>query len=676
MRQSLQHRPCAALPASPVAAGPVAPARRRAWRRRLDAGRLAAALLGAGLIALPAAAQVMTIHKLEWSVVAQEAGTPAASDAGAAAAGAASPGTPFDLPLRWNAVAGSPLRSVALRMHFPLAQVPTETWAIYVAHASEGGHYSINGHFIGAIPGESDARHVAWRRPQLLAIDPSLLRTGDNEVLVQTTFGPGAHELSGVEVGEQSDLWNRYARQLFLSYGWNWAGSAIALLVAVMFGALWLKRRDATSRLLALTAASWILASTMGLVEIVPAELRTGVHLAAMTGLAAFAALLALSLLHLCAVTRLAWSGLIWVFAAAGPVLSMLTGTRADPYLAGSWQPGLMLLIAAATGVGLYRRTRGQESPKALVLLAAVVLVLAAAIDFANVVGRDTLDGVHLLDFAGPLMLLALATPVIEGFVQGVHEAEAARVELETRVREREQLLKRNYERLREGERVKVEAQERQRIMQDMHDGLGSQLMSSLMLVERGAVSNDQFAQILRESIDDMRLAIDALAADDADLAAALGNLRFRMEPRLRAAGMELTWDARRLPEELGLHPDVVLPILRIVQEALTNALKHSRARAVRVTLATEGTGDAQSLDIRIADNGKGIGEERTGGRGLLNMRNRAQKIGAQLRIETAVNVGTTVHLRTRIEPAPPGVKASQTILNTQAIIEHVRQGT
>ena len=194
------------------------------------------------------------------------------------------------------------------------------------------------------------------------------------------------------------------------------------------------------------------------------------------------------------------------------------------------------------------------------------------------------------------------------------------------------------------------------------------------MLVERGAVSNDQFAQILRESIDDMRLAIDALAAEDADLAAALGNLRFRMEPRLRAAGIELTWDARKLPEEIGLHPDVVLPILRIVQEALTNALKHSRARAVRVTLAAEGPPENQFLDIRISDNGRGISEERVGGRGLLNMRNRAQKIGAQLKLEAAPNVGTTVHLRTRLGPVTPGARAQQTVLNTQAVIERARQ--
>ena len=629
------------------------------------------------LAALPAAAQTLAIHRLEWSVNTTGVTTAPDTDAAnpeAAASGAGLAGTPFDLPLRWTAVAGSPLRSVALRMRFPLAQAPDRTWAVYVAHASEGGRYSVNGHFIGAVAAESEARHVDWRRPLLLAIDPALLQAGDNELLIETTFGPGPHELSGIEVGSQGELWNRYARQLFLSYAWNWTGAAIALLVAVMFGALWRQRRDAGSRWLALAAACWLVHAAMGLVEIMPAELRAGVHLLDMSGLAAYTGVLATSLLRQCSVARPSWDWPIWIFAAAGPLLSLLTGARADPYLESSWQPGLVLLVAATAGLGLLRRTRGQDAPKPLVLVAAVLLVLAAAFDFANLVGHDALNGIRLLDFAGPLMLLALATPLIEGFVQSIHETEAARVELETRVREREQLLKRNFERLRQSERAQAENQERQRIMQDMHDGLGSQLMSALMLVERGAVSNDQFAQILRESIDDMRLAIDALTAEDADLTAALGNLRFRMEPRLRAAGMELAWDARRLPEEIGLHPDVVLPILRIVQEALTNALKHSKARAVRVVLMVEGSGDARMLDIRIADNGAGISEERVGGRGLLNMRNRAQKIGAQLKLETAPNVGTTVHLRFRIGPVVPSTRAQQTVLNTQAVIERARQ--
>ena len=50
------------------------------------------------------------------------------------------------------------------------------------------------------------------------------------------------------------------------------------------------------------------------------------------------------------------------------------------------------------------------------------------------------------------------------------------------------------------------------------------------------------------------------------NLLAALGNMRFRMEPRLKVAGMELQWDARNLPEEVDIDPNGVLPVLRIVR--------------------------------------------------------------------------------------------------------------
>jgi signal transduction histidine kinase len=667
MPQSLVLRPCAALLAAARRFSRAASDPRSSGLRFLARWAHALPLLAAVALAVPAAAAPLSIHKLEWSFVAPD---PAA----AVEPGATQSRTTFDLPLHWSTDAGAPLRHVSLRLTFALAAVPAETWAVFLPHLTEGGNFRVNGHFIGAVSRESEGRHVAWRRPQLLAIDPSLLLAGDNDLVIETSYGPGAHALSTVEVGALSGLWNAYAVQFFLAYLSAWAGATMALLTALVFGALWWQRREEISRLLALTAGAWLAYSGAWLVEIMPVEFRLPVQLLGMGAMAAFSAMLAVTFLRLSELSRRRELWLIGLYAALGPLASLATSMRADPYLEMSWRPGLIVVIAIATGVGVYRRTQGQPAPHPLVLVAAVILLIADLLDFGSMIGRDGLDGIPAMNFAAPLVLAALATPLVGGFIKMMHEAQMARAELETRVREREQLLKRNFERLRESERIKVEAQERQRIMQDMHDGLGSQLLSSLMLVERGAVSNDQFAQILRESIDDMRLAIDALAAEHVDLAAALGNLRFRMEPRMRAAGMELTWDARRLPEELGLHPDVVLPILRIVQEALTNALKHSRARAVRVTLATEGTGDTQALDIRIADNGRGVAEERVGGRGLLNMRNRAQKIGAQLKLETAPNVGTTVHLRARIGPISPTTRAPQTILNTQAIIERARQ--
>ena len=639
------------------------PVRSRArWHRALAAA--------AGLLLLVAGAHgAVPLRKLEWSFVA-----PDAQAAVADSDGRAGQPTTFDLPLHWSTVEGSPLRTVAMRLHFVLAAVPDQPWALLLAHASEGGRFSVNGKFIGAISAESAQRDVSWRRPQLLALDPALLVEGDNEILIETTYGPGAHTLAGVEVGPLGELWNGYARLYFSEIIWTWSGATMALLTALVFGALWFHRREALARLLAVAALCWLVYCGCWLVEVMPVGLRVPVRLAQSAALAGFIACLSITLMRMSGLSRRREEWLVGIYAAIGPLLALATSLRAEPYLQLSWQPGLYLVLAAATGVGLYRRTRGLAAPHPLVLVAAAALLLAALADVGSLIGLDSLDGAPALNFIAPLMLVALATPLIDGLMRAMHETEAARVELETRVRERELLLKRNFERLRESERVKVESQERQRIMQDMHDGLGSQLMSALMLVERGAVSNDQFAQILRESIDDMRLAIDALTAEDADLTAALGNLRFRMEPRLRAAGIELAWDARRLPEEIGLHPDVVLPILRIVQEALTNALKHSHARAVRVVLMVEGTGDARMLDIRIADNGAGISEERVGGRGLLNMRNRAQKIGAQLKLETAANVGTTVHLRFRIGPVVPSTRSQQTVLNTQAIIERARQ--
>jgi signal transduction histidine kinase len=146
------------------------------------------------------------------------------------------------------------------------------------------------------------------------------------------------------------------------------------------------------------------------------------------------------------------------------------------------------------------------------------------------------------------------------------------------------------------------------------------------------------------------------------------------MEPRLKAVGMDLQWDARNLPEEVDLDPNAVLPVLRITQEALTNAIKHSRARMVRVTLAIDHDGDSQWFSIRVTDNGRGLAAGNGSGRGMLNMRNRAQRIGAFLKVETVPGAGTMIMVRLPLDTTPgPTTRAQQLSLDTEAVIEQVR---
>jgi signal transduction histidine kinase len=396
------------------------------------------------------------------------------------------------------------------------------------------------------------------------------------------------------------------------------------------------------------------------------------------TAIGGFAVVMTLVLLRLAGRTgaRAAW--LPALYAAIGPALLLTTGGHAAPHLDRLWVPGLIGMVAIGLAYALLSRVRKHESLQVVVITAVTVALAAAAYDYGIAQGWLPEATLLALHWAGPLLLAALATPVVDRFVRVLREAEGARGDLESRVREREQMLKRNYERLREGERLQATAAERQRIMQDMHDGLGTQLVSSLLLVERGALTQAQVAQVLRESIDDMRLAIDALAQGNSDLLAALGNLRYRMEPRFRAAGIELIWDAREMPEELNVNPDHVLPILRIVQESLTNALKHSNARAVSVAQQVTQAGDeAPMLQIRVTDNGKGIAGERVGGRGLMNMRSRANKIGGTLTLESVPGAGTRVKFTYSLSEYHTGLTRSPTQLglNTEAIIERFREG-
>jgi signal transduction histidine kinase len=581
-----------------------------------------------------------------------------------------------DLPMRWSTSAGS-LQGLWLRLKFDLAAIPAHGWGLLLQRLPSGGTVYLNGRMVADIPTDTDAQRVRWRRPHLLNLPADFLQAGSNVVLIHTTYGNGVHGMGGVRIGPTAELQPLYSREFFISHTLRWISLALTTLLAVGFAALWLRRRsEHLFGLLALIAFFWALRLLDSSFEVLADDAHFLSRLMFYAGTAAFTALSTITLWRQSGRKRGRAEFGIGVLAAMGPLLYLLSGDTFDLTVGPLWLA--IMLGALAMGVlSLARRAYSESGLMLRFIVAALLVALAAAIhDYLVGVGVLAFASPALLNIATPLLVVTLGAALIDRFVRSLADVEKTNADLETRIHEREQLLKRNFDRLRESERVKASAHERQRIMQDMHDGLGSQLLSSLMLVERGAMTNEQVAQILRESIDDMRLAIDALAADDAALLSALGNMRFRMEPRLKAVGMELQWDARNLPEEVDIDSNAVLPVLRIVQEALTNAIKHSRARVVRVSLGVDHDGDSQWLSIRITDNGRGLAA--TGnvtGRGMLNMKSRAGRIGAFLKVESVPGAGTMILLRLPLNPVPgPTTRAMQLSLDTEAVIEQLRK--
>ncbi|WP_328586092.1 sensor histidine kinase [Chitinasiproducens palmae] len=192
-------------------------------------------------------------------------------------------------------------------------------------------------------------------------------------------------------------------------------------------------------------------------------------------------------------------------------------------------------------------------------------------------------------------------------------------------------------------QRAAIQA-ERNRILQDMHDGMGSHLITALHLARREDVNRAELARTIEESLQDLRLIIDSLDLTEQDLLPLLGNLRFRLAPRLRALGITLEWDVRPpLPELDYLTPDSALAVLRIVQEAINNALQHAAPTHIRLSARADG----DAVYVQVVDDGRGFdGAPRsTGSRGLSGMRLRAARLQAALSIDSS-SAGTEVTLR------------------------------
>jgi signal transduction histidine kinase len=225
-------------------------------------------------------------------------------------------------------------------------------------------------------------------------------------------------------------------------------------------------------------------------------------------------------------------------------------------------------------------------------------------------------------------------------------DAQRLNRELEQRVRDKHDELERNYALLRRLERDRAVSEERDRIMRDMHDGMGAQLVSTLALVESGRGTAKDVSDALRGALDDLRLVIDSLEPVEDDLAATLGMIRQRLEPRLERHGIRFDWQVADLPPLPGFGPERALQMLRIVQEAITNVVKHASAHTIAIRTGVEACDGVRGLYVEVRDDGEGFDAAHVegDGRGLANMRRRAAALGGRLTLASGPG-GTTVRL-------------------------------
>jgi signal transduction histidine kinase len=198
---------------------------------------------------------------------------------------------------------------------------------------------------------------------------------------------------------------------------------------------------------------------------------------------------------------------------------------------------------------------------------------------------------------------------------------------------------------------------ERNRLALELHDVVSQKLFSLVLnaeaagtLLERDVeAARDQVAklrEIAREALDELRSLIFELRPPDLERDGLAGALRKHVEVLRRLGPVEIALELDAQPE-----PDSARDreLLRIVQEALQNALRHSRAEHVTVRMHSENG----HLLLEVSDDGIGFdpdaAELRSKHLGLTSMEERARELGGRLAIQSIQGSGTTVRLETDI---------------------------
>lgn len=294
----------------------------------------------------------------------------------------------------------------------------------------------------------------------------------------------------------------------------------------------------------------------------------------------------------------------------------------------------LGLVQFVALSVTLFRHG-GLGKQRTWLLLAGYIAALAGAVhDLCMVVGWVNPGNWSFLTPGFSVMLLCYTVAVSQHLVRNLNRAENANQELELAIASKSTQLEASYALLRDSEREAARTQEREHLLREMHDGLGAQLMTAMRGVERGALAREQVLAALQDSLDDLRLLMDSTDLGR-QLQGALVAWRNRWDPRLAALDISLQWQVQDPLDDASLKPDAVLQLMRILQEATANVVKHAQASRITLTVTQDHTG----LTLTIQDDGlglemgEGVAAPRPASRGLRNMQNRAKLLGGSLDI-------------------------------------------
>jgi signal transduction histidine kinase len=534
------------------------------------------------------------------------------------------------------------------RLRLDLDVAPNRLWALYVPAVEMTPSASVNGILVGgkANPTQPLARY--WNRPLLYSIPNGLLRPGTNYIDIRVAANGHWGRLSEVYLGPDQYLRPSYEQRNFWRVTFLSTTMVGSLIVGLFMVALSLVRKESVYAWFAAFSFSWYLHNLAILTVEVPVDnafwdlfIYIIVGLLMTTG--------SMFTFRFLDKPSPRWERMIQGTALIGTcTLGLVILVDVETFNAiGSMLWIAMLLVLTLYPLTLMARVLSQQRSVEVFFLSVCYLMAVAlgAHDWLVTSGIGYRHSGLLMQFATAPTLTTFGIILLKRFVNALRDTEQLNLELEQRVTDKAIEIEVSYRRHQELENAQLLSRERERIMRDMHDGFGGQIIAALGQLDHADPRDQDLALELRSALQDMRLMIDSLEDVDNDVLVALGLFRNRVQSQLDTAGFSLNWNITDLPPVAKLGPERVLHFLRILQETVTNCIKHSQGLVL-----TFETSDNTSVNgvacvcVTIKDDGIGLSSSSGSGRGLTNMRYRADSAGLELEFIDDAN-GTTIRV-------------------------------
>ena len=534
------------------------------------------------------------------------------------------------LPDLWDikrpGVGGTGWYRFDLKLNVP----PNRLWGIYLPRINRNAAVFLNGVLLGSDAPVERKQSTSWNHPLYFTIPNGLLKAGDNQLFIRLSSAANCRgRLLPFYMGADELLRPKYEQNYFFRITLSQLVGAFALTMGLCIGLMWLIRREAVYGWFALGSLFWAIYTSWFFVRSMPFTLP---HWAALTFSSSFW-MIACMWIFVGAYAGLEFTCTRRITIAYCMLSTIAVFALPQRYLF----DGLVVAYLPLTILGgwmlflLARRRVKHPTFDTFILFTSITPIAGLGThDWFNLAFHQQRP--YLMHYSAPFIFLLIGWALVRRFKQAVQEADTLNRELEERVAKRESDLKQAFETIHTLEKDRALKDERERIMRDIHDGVGGQLVSALAMMENSEGANKSVADTLLFALDDLRLIIDSLAPEEEGLPELLTMFKYRYEPKLKEHGITLKWNQSELPVLAEFTPEHSLQLLRIIQEAFTNILKHADASRIVVDISQSSVEGERLASITICDDGKGFPAELAkGGRGLNNMQRRARDIGVKV---------------------------------------------